>query len=79
MFRFSTLLSFLFDFRQKEAFLEQFSGEMCLKISNEVLTESIRATAEAEIRYVILHNYLTQVFLAIVCHLWLFHVVSLKG
>ncbi|CAM4601451.1 unnamed protein product [Leuciscus chuanchicus] len=36
--------------RQKEAFLEQFSGEMCLKISDEVLTESIRATAEAEIR-----------------------------
>lgn len=36
--------------RQKEAFLEQFSGELCLKISNDVLTESIRATAEAEIR-----------------------------
>lgn len=51
MFKFPTLLSFLFDFRQKEAFLEQFSGEMCLKISDEVLTESIRATAEAEIRY----------------------------
>ncbi|KAG1937671.1 SAC3/GANP/Nin1/mts3/eIF-3 p25 family [Pimephales promelas] len=36
--------------RQKEAFLDQFSGEMCLKISDEVLTESIRATAEAEIK-----------------------------
>ncbi|XP_016305475.1 germinal-center associated nuclear protein-like [Sinocyclocheilus anshuiensis] len=36
--------------RRKEAFLEQFSGELCAKISDEVLTESIRATAEAEIR-----------------------------
>ncbi|XP_048050228.1 germinal-center associated nuclear protein isoform X2 [Megalobrama amblycephala] len=36
--------------RQKEAFLEQFSGELCAKISDEVLRESIRATAEAEIR-----------------------------
>lgn len=69
MFKFPTPLSFLFNFRQKEAFLEQFSGEMCLKISDEVLTESIRATAEAEIRYAWL-----------VCHLWLFYVVvSLKG
>ncbi|KAF4108846.1 hypothetical protein G5714_009919 [Onychostoma macrolepis] len=36
--------------RRKEAFLDQFSGELCAKISDEVLTESIRATAEAEIR-----------------------------
>lgn len=65
VFTFPTLLSFLFDFRQKEAFLEQFSGELCAKISDEVLRESIRATAEAEIRYVILHNHLTQVFLTL--------------
>ncbi|XP_067300375.1 germinal-center associated nuclear protein [Pseudorasbora parva] len=37
--------------RQKEAFFEKFGGELCLKISDEVLTESIRATAEAEIRF----------------------------
>ncbi|KAL1267579.1 hypothetical protein QQF64_032942 [Cirrhinus molitorella] len=36
--------------RRKEAFLDQFSGELCAKISDEVLTESIRVTAEAEIR-----------------------------
>ncbi|XP_043105018.1 germinal-center associated nuclear protein [Puntigrus tetrazona] len=36
--------------RRKEAFLEQFSGELCAKISDEVLTESIRATAENELR-----------------------------
>uniref|UniRef100_A0A8C1G108 Germinal-center associated nuclear protein n=1 Tax=Cyprinus carpio TaxID=7962 RepID=A0A8C1G108_CYPCA len=36
--------------RRKEAFLEQFSGELCSKISDEVLTESIRASADAEIR-----------------------------
>lgn len=36
--------------RRKEAFLQQFSAELCAKISDEVLTESIRATAEDEIR-----------------------------
>ncbi|XP_052421100.1 germinal-center associated nuclear protein-like [Carassius gibelio] len=36
--------------RRKEAFLEQFSGELCAKISDEVLTESIRVTADTEIR-----------------------------
>lgn len=59
---FPTLLSFLLDFRQKEAFLEQFSGELCAKINDEVLTESIKATVEAEIRYVI---HLTQVSLGL--------------
>ncbi|KTF86048.1 hypothetical protein cypCar_00014410 [Cyprinus carpio] len=36
--------------RRKEAFLEQFSDELCAIISDEVLTERIRVTAEAEIR-----------------------------
>ncbi|XP_016375449.1 germinal-center associated nuclear protein isoform X2 [Sinocyclocheilus rhinocerous] len=36
--------------RRKEVFLEQFSGELCAIISDEVLTESIKVTAEAEIR-----------------------------
>lgn len=47
-FNFSSF--FMFDVRRKEAFLDQFSGELCAKISDEVLTESIRVTAEAEIR-----------------------------
>lgn len=37
--------------RRREAFLGQFSGELCAKISEEVLTESIRETAKAEIRF----------------------------
>lgn len=41
----------VFDVRRREAFLEQFSGELCAKISEEVLTESIRETSKAEIRY----------------------------
>ncbi|XP_052462494.1 germinal-center associated nuclear protein isoform X1 [Carassius gibelio] len=36
--------------RRKEAFLEQFSDDLCAIISDEVLTERIRVTAEAEIR-----------------------------
>lgn len=42
---------FVFDFRRREAFLEQFSGELCAKISEEVLTESIHETAKSEIRF----------------------------
>ncbi|XP_056611344.1 germinal-center associated nuclear protein isoform X2 [Triplophysa dalaica] len=37
--------------RRREAFLEQFSGELCAKISEEVLTERIHETAKAEIRF----------------------------
>ncbi len=49
------VMFFVFDVRCKKAFLEEFSVELCAKISDEVLTESISATAEAEIRYHILH------------------------
>ncbi|TRZ03754.1 hypothetical protein DNTS_009746 [Danionella cerebrum] len=36
--------------RQRKAFITQYSAELFAKVSDEVLTDSIRATAEAEIR-----------------------------
>lgn len=56
---YAKVLRNVFDVRRREAFLEQFSGELCAKISEEVLTERIHETAKAEIRYLklsISHN-----------------------